>query len=127
MTLLGPVDIGPELVTEGDFGAGGVNWTVDGESTANTGVGHILSTDGSLSSVYQGPIYDLSKNYMLRYTVVTNNGGSLADSASRDLPSTVGRHQVIYEPAPATTLTFKRAGGLPCDITIDDVSVRELT
>ena len=130
--LLGNIEVldlgafGPELVTEGDFSAGGVNWSTEGEATANTGVGHILSTAGALSSVFQPGIYDLTKNYRLRYEVVENNGGFLADSASRDLPSTVGLHVVNYSPAPAQTLTFKRGLGLPCDIKIDNVSVREV-
>jgi len=130
--LLGNIEVldlgafGSELVTEGDFSAGGVNWSTEGEATANTGVGHILSTAGALSSVFQPGIYDLTKNYRLRYEVVENNGGFLADSASRDLPSTVGLHVVNYSPAPAQTLTFKRGLGLPCDIKIDNVSVREV-
>ena len=99
-------------------------WGVIGESTANTGVLRILSSVGASSYVYINNAHTSYKIYQTQYTVASGPSGSIKDLASNNvLPGSVGLNTSINI-APSIAFGFSRVAA--CDITLDNVSLKEI-
>ena len=104
----------------------GQNWDLtDGATITDNGV-RILS-DGTYQRAAQYNVLTVGKQYKVQYEIVENNSGKLKMSSSFGLtpiPSTVGIH-TVYGEALQTFLTIERSGA--CDVTIDNISLIEIT
>ena len=103
----------------------GQDWIFsDGATITDNGV-RIVS-DGTYQRITQNNVLTAGKQYKVQYEIVENNSGELKMSSSFGLtpiPSTVGTH-TVYAEALQTFLTIERFAA--CDITIDNVSVKEV-
>lgn len=117
--------LGEELVTNGDFSDGSTGWEVFGESTTDTGAGRVYSSDGSLSYIRWSDDVYLGNTYLVGYDVAISDGSVLANNFSSFFwtTQTTGTKNNVYT-ATQNFITFKRT--TPCDVTLDNVSVREL-
>ena len=117
---------GSELVTNGDF-ATGTGWTETGNITIAGGECRILST-GSFSGINQD-ILEIGKRYLVTFDITTSvsgfikigssNGGSQISASE----SAVGSYSFVFT-AENTRISFARVG--VCDISIDNVSVKDV-
>lgn len=131
--------LGSDLVVNGDFSDNSVTTTSGGSSLtgwtnhsthngsnyASISSGQLtIVSDGTNTGIYQN-VLTIGKLYKLEYTVVVNNGGSIATifAPSEELTSTVGTH-TKYFIAGNAGLGFKRHGGFACNITLDNISVK---
>jgi len=115
---------GAELVTNGDFTTDS-DWSKTSQVTINNGVANILSNDGSFQMLGQNNVVTIGKSYVLTYTIVSANNGSLKLNTFGQINSTVGTHK-FYFVATETPLNIARNSGIT-DISIDNVSVKEYT
>jgi hypothetical protein len=104
----------------------GQNWTLsEGATVTDNGV-RIIS-DGTYQRATQNNVLTVGKQYKLQYEITENNSGNLKAQTSlgiSPIPSSVGTH-TVYGEAAQTYLTIERNG--VCDITIDNISVQEVT
>jgi len=104
----------------------GQDWEfTDGATITDNGV-RIVS-DGTLQKITQNNILTVGKQYKIQYEILENNSGELKMSSSFGLtpiPSIVGTH-TVYAEALQTFLSILRVS--TCDITIDNISVIEIT
>ena len=110
----------------------GQNWDIAnnvGSSTTISDGSLNIVTDGVYTQAEQSNILTSGKDYVLNYTVTSSSGvGSLAivrGSSSSIVPKTVGTHTFYFE-SDGGRFAFKRSGGA-IDISIDNVSVKEVT
>jgi len=115
--------LGSELVTNGDF-ASDSDWTKTSQVTINNGIANILSNDGSFQLLGQNNVVTIGKSYVLTYTIVSANDGSLKFSNFGQINSTVGTHK-FYFVATETAINIARNSGIT-DISIDNISVKEI-
>ena len=114
---------GSELVTNGDF-ATDSDWVKTSQVTIENGIANIVSNDGSFQVLVQNNVVTTGKYYVLTYTIVSSNSGSLKFSSLGQINSTIGTHK-IYFVATETAINIARNSGIT-DISIDNVSVREV-
>ena len=134
--------IGGELVVNGDFATGSLfPWAESSDGTGSitvvaTDVGYgvrIQNTvaDGSMANLNVTNTLTSGVSYEVTYRIVENNQGRiyLYDSVlSANLPQTVGTHTVRFvATSTTTTLVFNRVGNEIVDITITDISLKEVT
>jgi len=134
--------LGEELVVNGDFATGSLSpWSASESGTGSvtvvaTTVGYgvrIQNTvaDGSVANLNLANTLTSGVSYEVTYRIVENNQGHiyLYDSIpSADLPQTVGTHTVQFTATSTTqTLIFNRVGNEVVDITITDISLKEVT
>lgn len=124
--------LGPELVTNGDFSGGTTGWTVSAQSSISGGQARIVSTDGSFQNIAQNKTLNGPAWYEVSLDVVSVASGSLnfaftGAGVNVSIPAGAGRRVVRFFVASNTSssLSFGRSAGVT-DITIDNVSVREL-
>jgi len=115
---------GPELVVNGGFDDA-TGWNVEGESSISGGEGRILST-GAYSILAQtvSPL-TVGKTYRITYNVVSTDGVNLTNNASTITweTDTTGEKEQVFV-ASDDQVNFKRIAA--CDITLDNVSVKEV-
>ena len=114
---------GSELVTNGGF-ATDSDWVKTSQVTIENGIANIVSNDGSFQVLVQNNVVTTGKYYVLTYTIVSSNSGSLKFSSLGQINSTIGTHK-IYFVATETAINIARNSGIT-DISIDNVSVREV-
>ena len=121
---------GSEEIRNGGFSTDS-DWVIVNNVGATTNIsGGTLNvvTDGAFTQSDQSNVFILGKNYILTYTIISKSGvGELSivkGSASLVVPSTVGTHSVYFE-SDGTAFAFKRGGGA-IDVSIDNVSVKEV-
>ena len=125
------LDLGPELVTNGDFDTDS-DWTKSSQSTISNGTARILSTDGSFQFLKQSG-YTSTQGETVKVTIdiVDVQSGQLkvffdGGANTQNIPSTVGTHTVyLVNDGTIGTLAITRVSGVT-DITIDNVSVKEV-
>ena len=115
---------GSELITNGDFSNGSTGWSKSTQVTIENGVANIISNDGSFQVLVQNNITTIGKSYVLTYTIVSNNDGGLKLGNIGEINSAIGTHS-FYFVATETPINIARNSGIT-DITIDNVSVREV-
>jgi hypothetical protein len=142
---LGATALGNELVTNGDFSDGSAGWSLNSLDESNGG-SDILNNSGvkltcgnvgnnsRLSNTWATGIIE-GKTYLLSYNIIENNGCiDFAFYQKRNdgvntylnVPNTVGFHQVEIVGANLVyTVVNNRSTG--SDITIDNISVKEVT
>jgi len=123
--------VGGELILNGDFSNGLTNWgSSDGSVTIVDG-GALFTIGGSNNRLYQDIGMQQDSRYQSTYTVTENIGGvqlRVYDGAGYfNVDSTVGTHTVIHKKIGSTSSIyyFNPTGGT--SITIDNVSVVEVT
>jgi len=120
------VTYGAELVTNGTFDTD-TNWTKTSTVTISGGVANIVS-DGSYQYLLQPSVLEVGKVYEVRYDITSSVSGSLKASTSFNISggieSTVGSHSFVGT-AKATSFYIERNSA--CDISIDNISVKEVT
>lgn len=125
--------LGPELVTNGDFSNGTTGWNaISAQCSIANGVGHIVSSDGSYQNIGQAKTLAGGRWYELSVDIVSVASGGLnfafvgGGVSAILLGKTAGTKRArFYVATTATsTLDFYRSG--VTDITIDNISVREL-
>jgi hypothetical protein len=119
-----PEVIGDELVTNGDFSTDS-DWIKTGTVTISGGEANIVS-DGSYQYIAQPDVLEVGKVYEVTFDITSAASGSLKVSTSfntNDIFSAVGTYSFVST-AKVTTLYFERNSA--CDITVDNVSVREI-
>ena len=119
-----------DKVTNGDFGNGATDWTVNNNASPSTnitnGALNIVTTTG-FASVTQSNVMTVGKQYKVTLDVVATNGRQLAlDTTSSIIldSSTVGK-KVVYFTTDSTQLYIKRINN-DTDVTIDNISVVEV-
>lgn len=120
----------PELIVNGGFDDA-TGWTIVGESSISGGVARVYSSAGNPSSIVQYPNIIIGKLYQLVYTVISSSGSIASDSftsssyssTSSSLPATVGVNSITFI-ATSSLINIKRVG--ICDVTIDNISVKEV-
>jgi hypothetical protein len=142
---LGATALGNELVVNGDFSDGSAGWSLNSLDESNGG-SDILNNSGvkltcgnvgnnsRLSNTWATGIIE-GKTYLLSYNIIENNGCiDFAFYQKRNdgvntylnVPNTVGFHQVEIVGANLVyTVVNNRSTG--SDITIDNISVKEVT
>lgn len=119
------IELGEELVANGDFSDDNTGWLEVGESLISGGSARIYSSAGSLSSIQQNSILTIGKTYEVKFTVISSSGPTLIDNSSFSWnTTTLGEKRFIYT-ATSDYLMFKRSS--TCDVVIDNVSVKEVT
>ena len=114
---------GSELITNGDFDTDS-DWTKGTQITIENGIANIASNDGSFQLLGQNNVVTIGKYYVLTYTIVSSNSGSLKFSSLGQINSTIGTHK-LYFVATETAINIARNSGIT-DISIDNVSVKEV-
>ena len=144
-TISGDEVLGNELVVNGDFSNGSAGWSLNSFDESNGG-SDILNNSGvkltcgnvgnnsRLSNTWATGIIE-GKTYLLSYNIIENNGCiDFAFYQKRNdgvntylnVPNTVGFHQVEIVGANLVyTVVNNRSTG--SDITIDNISVKEVT
>jgi hypothetical protein len=118
--------LGGELVVNGGFEGVGSPWTEYNGGSIGGGVAVMSSGEGVYTPTDVLPTDALS---VIRYTVISNNTATilLNRDTNIDLPASVGTHTVFIPVIPGETASrvwFIANGGT---ITIDNVSVKEVT
>ena len=124
--------IGSELVTNGNF-ATDSDWTKSAQSSISDGKARILSTDGSYQFIAQtnsGFTNTQGKFVKITLDIVEYVSGTLkaqfSGGTNYNLPQSVGTHTLYVKNDGSTgTLNLARVAG-QTDITIDNVSVKEV-
>ena len=115
--------LGPNMLTTTQQQCDG-GWTITGESTVSGGVARVLSTTGVLSQIIASGIsVVIGKRYSVSYTIVGTPLGALVTADNAVLTALSGFNSVEYVPT-TTGFGIKRSG--VCDITIDNISLREV-
>ena len=128
------VELGADVVTDGDFPLPNVNWTIgngteiteSGARVNNTGTGGIAFVKQFLNNS------PLGKTFVLTYDVIATNGNLLVLQQASDLDldtATIGANKKFTFSWSRTIdeLTIKRKGGQATftDVTIDNVALQE--
>ena len=102
-------------------------WNTIGESTANNGLLRLYSSAGAWSAVNSPVSLVVGKTYVMSYTVVQSVTGAMKENTtSVFLPNVLGTNSVAII-ATGTVIGFgRRDTGLPCDVSLDNISIREL-
>ena len=138
-------EIGPELVTNGDFLISGtpstntysLGWY---SNTANVSItnGTLILTNSALENSSRAYITDgvsstsvlaTNKSYKLQYEVVANNGVSnlnyIVGSVAYAAPTTIGTHIIYFESGSSAVFQFRNRT-TNSNIVFDSVSVKEV-
>jgi hypothetical protein len=115
-----------ELVTNGGFDDSS-DWSISGESEIVGNAARIYSSAGANTSITHTQAVVAGKTYQVEYDILANVGDKLmkSDGGFGLLPASVGHHTVIVE-AVGAAIRFQRLSGGTTDITIDNVSVKEV-
>ena len=126
---LGSETLSSELVTNGDFSSS-EDWDIAGdESTIASGKANIISTTG-FDAIRQYNILVSGKSYRIIFDIVSVSSGSIkvgytAGGGQLGIFNTVATHTVDFV-AGGTFIEFAR-NPTPTNISIDNVSIKELT
>lgn len=120
--------LGAELIVNGGFDNGGSGWTTFGESTVNTGVGRIYSSDGSPSYLYEEIGLVSGHLYKVVFDVIATISdwitlGQNGNEHWVDVSET-GIKIEWFTSDHDSWMAFKRSG--ITDVSIDNVSVKEV-
>ncbi len=124
-------ELGDEEITNGSFDTDS-DWTKSSQSTISNGTARILSTDGSFQFLKQsGYTSTQGKTVKITIDIVDVQSGQLkvffdGGTNTENIPSTVGTHTVyLVNDGTVGTLAIARISGVT-DITIDNVSVKQV-
>ena len=130
---------GVELVTNGDFSAWTDptvpdGWGKSGTHDANNyveespaGKLHLVS-DGTLIGIVQA-ILTVGKRYRISFDVdtLTTDGFKIVYSAAEEQITSTGSYSFAVVADGANFIIYRRYAGTACDITLDNLSVKEIT
>ena len=119
--------LGGEEVTNGDF-ATDSDWNKT-QATISGGEVRIITTDGSYAAIDQSNVFVVGKTYLYSIDVKSISGTmQLRGGSGTDIDITTSGVKTGYIVPTSTTLEIKRKSGAGAlDVTIDNVSVKEVT
>jgi hypothetical protein len=122
----------PELVSNGGFDNGTVGWAVESTGTASVVAGKLvlLSGPGTNDTIYQSIPTVVGKTYSISVDVISAPQNMLvAAGATTVIPvsTATGTRTGVFTATATTTLIIVRGGGALSNITLDNISVKEVT
>ncbi len=121
--------LGSEEIVNGDFSNGSANWSVGSNSEINNGSARIYSPSGGYTFISQSNVLTIGKTYLISLEIVEQNLGEIRLSDGSGYLSNsfsgVGIH-TFKSTSLGTILRIQRTASIT-DITIDNVSVKEVT
>ena len=129
INLISNVDFsqeGSELITNGDFSNGTTSWSFTSGATL-TALGAKITHTPSAGSVSQPSVLTIGKSYKLTYEITESVSGGLKfnSAVNASMVTTVGVHTKYLE-ADATAASFSRTNSSNNDVTITNISVKEV-
>jgi hypothetical protein len=137
-TYLDSVVYGSESVINGDFSDGLTGWSTSNTNTTNTitvNNGAVTMVgDGTVSlNLQQADVFTVNKEYRLTVDATVNEGNvggiklqySGSDSSIGIIQES-GQYSFTFKPTTATLDIFRQVGGEAINITIDNISVKEV-
>lgn len=128
--LSGNVATGINLVTNGDFSQGTTGWTFGASwSITNKALVNGLLDGGNGTGLRYANAATIGKYYKITYTVLDYVSGNIRSAfGGASLGQTISANGTYYDYAIAdsTTLSFISVGGLTCNFSIDNISVKEI-
>ena len=123
------IGIGSELVTNGDFSNGSTNWGLTGGTSIIANQANILSVTGEYAGITQSNILEVGKQYTVTYDVIATDGQDLKNNlGGHTFPAaTTGSKSSIYTADEVNFVMKRPTPGSPANITVDNVSVKEIT
>lgn len=117
---------GAEQVTNGDFANGTNNWVFTSGATL-TALGAKITHTPTAGSIAQSSVLTIGKQYKLTYEITESISGGLKfnSAINTTLVTTVGVHTKYFE-ADGTTAVFARTSSSNNDVTITNISVKEV-
>jgi len=127
------VSYGSELVTNGDFASGLNDWSITGTDATNNitvvngGARIFCSPSASPAPYMTQSALEIGKTYTVTFDITASQFGEIQVRSGTFIEYTgvVGSHTYTFTTDVETTIGFRRAG--VCDITIDNISVKEVT
>ena len=118
--------LGDEEITNGDFSNGTTDWTFSTGATL-TGLGAKITHTPTLGSISQIGALVIGVNYKFTYEITESVSGGLKLNSATDIAmvTSVGIHTKYFEAA-SVDLTIVRTDGTDNDVTITDISVKEV-
>lgn len=118
--------ISSELVSNGDFSQGSQNWSFSSGATL-TSLGAKITHAPTAGSIGQSFILTIGKQYKLTYEITESISGGLKFNSAVDssMVTSVGVHTKYFE-ADGTTAGFSRTNASNNDVTITNISVKEI-
>ena len=127
-TVKPEIELGEELITNGDFSDGGTGWNIQSGVVDFSSDNAIMESE-SIIRVFDSSIIRINTSYEVEYTILSSGSSSrlqLYDGVWFDVESSVGTHAAVISNTSSGSFTFY----LRCrteGITIDNVSVKEVT
>jgi len=118
--------LGDEEITNGDFFNGTNSWGFTSGATL-TDIGAKITHTPTAGSIAQVSVLTIGKQYKLTYEITESTSGGLKfnSAVNSALNTTVGVHTKYFE-ADGTTAVFGRTSAIDNDITITNISVKEM-
>jgi len=118
--------LGDEEITNGDFSNGTTDWTFSTGATL-TGLGAKITHTPTLGSISQSGALVIGVNYKFTYEITESVSGGLKLNSATDIAmvTSVGIHTKYFEAA-SVDLTIVRTNSIGNDVTITDISVKEV-
>ena len=118
--------LGDELISNGDFSNGSTDWSFTSGATL-TDIGAKITHTPTDGSIAQLSILTIGKEYKLTYEITESISGGLKFNSAVNgaMVTTVGVHTKYFE-ADGTTAVFGRTSAIDNDITITNISVKEI-
>ena len=117
---------GSELITNGDFSNGTTSWSFTSGATL-TALGAKITHTPTAGSVSQPSVLTIGKSYKLTYEITESVSGGLKfnSAVNASMVTTVGVHTKYLE-ADATAASFSRTNSSNNDVTITNISIKEV-
>ena len=119
--------IGPELVTNGDFENGSTGWSLSG-SNISIANGKGISTGSNFGAQFKQTILQTNKTYKLTFDIVDYTSGAIGLTANyygnQNVFSSIGTHTAVFTSLNQTELRIYSENFIG---SIDNVSVKEVT
>ena len=118
--------IGDEEISNGDFSNGANDWTFSSGATL-TDIGAKITHTPTAGSIGQSNTLVIGKQYKLTYEITESISGGLKfnSAVNSAMVTTVGVHTKYFE-ADNTTAIFSRTDASNNDVTITNISVKEM-
>lgn len=123
------LQVGAEIVTNGDFSNGSTGWTLEAVWTVSAGAATYTSGSAG-NSIYQTVSLQAGKSYRVTFSITARSGSSAVQAtasgieSSGDFTSTGNKSCILRPAANRTQILFYASGA--GSLTIDNISVKEI-
>jgi hypothetical protein len=123
-------DLGPELLTNGDFATGDLTgygtYNPSGEGTITVVSEQLVFNTTGNDNVNQNGILEIGKLYQFRYDIVSYTSGAPFISSGGDINTTVGSHKLNYTETGTDFDLYGGVFGVGGSVTLDNLSIKEV-